>query len=126
MSKSPVKPSTNGMTPVYLEPKEEPYLVHHLENSQHSSCASNSTDNAGTHSSTIGGSPSLNLHLSTKNEPSAKMEESTTTTTTSSMKNEGNLHLTARSNLSNPELTNMQPAPPSYNPYSPMYNAVGV
>ena len=114
------------MTPVYLEPKEEPYLVHHLESSQHSSCASTSTDNAGTHSSTIGGSPSLNLHLSTKNEATAKLEESTTTTAVASMENEGNHHLASRSTLSNPELTNMQPAPPSYNPYSPMYNAVGV
>ena len=107
------------MTPIYLEPKPEPYLVHHLENSQHS-CASNNADNAGTHSSTIGGSPSLNLHLSAKNEATAKLEESA-----AAMKNDEQQHL-ARSNLSNPELTNMQPAPPSYNPYSPIYNGVGV
>ena len=108
------------MTPIYLEPKPEPYLVHHVENSQ--SCSSN--DN-GTHSSTVGGSPSLNLPLSTKHENvSMKIEESVV------VKNDDLHSSTPRSTtISNHhELTNMQPAPPSsYNPYSPIqYNGVGV
>ena len=106
------------MTPIYLEPKPEPYLVHHLENSQ--TCSSNNADN-GAHSSTVGGSPSLNLPLATKHEGSMKIEDSVV------VKNDDS-STAARSTISNHELTNMQPAPPSsYNPYSPIqYNGVGV
>ena len=121
--KSPIKPPTNGMTPIYLEPKPEPYLVHHLENSQ--SCSSNTTDNGTAHSSVVGGSPSMSLPLTaTKQEGSMKMEEPVV------VKNDdlSTARSTATNISNNQELTNMQPAPPSsYNPYSPMqYNGVGV
>ena len=108
------------MTPIYLEPKPEPYLVHHLENSQ--SCITNAPDNGTTHPSTVGGSPSLLLALPTsKHEGSMKMEESGT-------KNDDLATVRSNNISNNHELTNMQPAPPSsYNPYSPIqYNGVGV
>jgi hypothetical protein len=110
------------MTPIYLEPKPEPYLVHHLESSH-----SNAPDNGTTHPSTVGGSPSLSLPLTAaKHEGSMKMEEPTTV----AVKNDDLSHArsTTATISNNHELTNMQPAPPSsYNPYSPIqYNGVGV
>ena len=111
------------MTPIYLEPKPEPYLVHHLESSQ-----SNAPDNVTTHSSTVGGSPSLSLPLTAKHEGSMKMEEPASTTVAVKNDDLSNTRSTAAIISNNHELTNMQPAPPSsYNPYSPIqYNGVGV
>ena len=131
-TKASLKPPTNGMTPIYLEPKPEPYLVHHLESSH--SCSPNVSNDNHTHSSTAGGSLSLNLHLNaaSKNEGGPMKVEETTTSTV--VKND-DLSSTSRSSnaagtsISNQhELTSMQPAPPSsYNPYSPIqYNGVGV
>ena len=125
--KSSIKPPTSGMTPIYLEPKPEPYLVHHLEGSQ--SCASNVPDSGTPHSSALCGSPLLGLSsLSTpkhENESTMMKLEGTESVVKSS-----NELSTARStSISNThELTNMQPAPPSaYTPYSPIqYNGVGV
>ena len=131
-TKVTLKPPTNGMTPIYLEPKPEPYLVHHLESSH--SCSPNVSNEHPTHSSSAGGSLSLNLPLNaaTKNEAGPmKVEDATTSTV---VKND-DLSSTSRSSnaagtsISNQhELTSMQPAPPSsYNPYSPIqYNGVGV
>ena len=131
-TKVSLKPPTNGMTPIILEPKPEPYRVHHLESSH--PCSSNVSNDNPTHSSTAGGSLSLNLHLNaaSKNEGGhMKVEEATTSTV---VKND-DLSSTSRSSnaagtsISNQhELTSMQPAPPSsYNPYSPIqYNGVGV
>ena len=120
------------MTPIYLEPKPEPYLVHHLENS-HSRSSNASNDNP-THSSNVGGSSSLNAGLNSisKNEGGPmKVEETTSSTVVkndelSSSSIPSNTGATSISNQH--ELTNMQPAPPSsYNPYSPIqYNGVGV
>ena len=131
-TKIALKPPTNGMTPIYLEPKPEPYLVHHLEGSH--SCPSNPSNDNPTHSSTVGGSLSLNLPLNaaSKNEGgSMKVEEAATSTVVKNddLSSTSRSSNTAGTNISNQhELTNMQPAPPSsYNPYSPIqYNGVGV
>ena len=123
-----MKPPTNGMTPVYLEPKPEPYLVHHLENSQHSSCtASNPATDNETNSTTVRGSPSLNLPTlsPTKHDQgSMKIEENSVGVKT----DDPHSSIARPTIITNHELTNMQPAPPSsYNPYSPIqYNVVGV
>ena len=114
------------MIPVTLEPKPEPYLVHHLESSQ--SCSSNATDNGPSHSTTVGVPPSLGLSLTTtKHEGSMKMEDAAPTV---AVKNDdlSSARSTTANISNNHELTNMQPAPPSsYNPYSPIqYNGVGV
>ena len=130
--KSPLKPPTNGMTPIYLEPKPEPYLVHHLETSR--ACSSDASTENPANLSTVGSSSSLSIPMTaaTNNENgSLKVEETIASTV---VKNDDLSSISRPSNaatmsISNQhELTNMQPAPPSsYNPYSPIqYNGVGV
>ena len=123
-------PPTGVMTPIYLEPKPEPYLVHHLENSQMScintSCIGKPENSPRT--LVVGSSPpaSLNINLPPKNIDGA---ESISTTKMvddiNLLKNEETDSAGGRSSLiTHHELTNMQPAPSSYAQYSPIYNGV--